>query len=172
MDINLNILEFNQSTDKNLKLEEYSIIIDDQELNLNKLIKSKKKIQLKNIKKEKSIISIRKNTSNQELEESSENSESESEEESDEKIIIEPERNKSIITEKTYKKNNKINLSEEENNMDFDDDSSGEDEMNLILNIKKQKQKHKIEFTLLNYMWLFNPGGFSGGAGQHNQEGC
>ena len=52
MDINLNILEFNQSTDKNLKLEEYSIIIDDQELNLNKLIKSKKKIQLKNIKRE------------------------------------------------------------------------------------------------------------------------
>ena len=52
MEINLNILEFNQSTDKNLKLEEYSIIIDDQELNLNKLIKSKKKIQLKNIKRE------------------------------------------------------------------------------------------------------------------------
>ena len=55
------------------------------------------------------------------------------------------------------KEDNKINISQDENNMDFDDDSSGEDEMNIIMNIKKQKQKHKIEFTLLNYMWLFNP---------------
>ena len=77
----------------------------------------------KHKEKEKSIISIRKNTSNQELEESSENSESESEEESDEKIIIEPEKNKSIITEKKYKKNNK----------------------NITQNQKEKKEKQKEE---------------------------
>ena len=56
------------------------------------------------------------------------------------------------------KEDNKINVPQEENNIDFDEESSGEDEMNIIMNFnRKQKPKYKIEFTLLNYMWLFNP---------------
>ena len=52
MDINFNILEFNQSTEKNFKQEEYSIIINEKEYSLNQLLKFKKIIQLRNIKHE------------------------------------------------------------------------------------------------------------------------